>query len=191
MITKERLEAAISQRKGFTLIEILIVVAIIAILASVVLVGLGPTQQSGRDARRISDLKEIQNGLELFYNKCGFYPGLVDSSGACTAGTPGTTWDDLATALTSSSTDIGVGTVPNDPSSNRSYGYDVPNDSTSYVLGAALENANNSVLNGYTPPANIPTDNAWLVNSVTITPNTACTGVPAGGSNGATYCVTL
>ena len=52
-----------NERKGFTLIEILIVVAIIAILASIVLVGLGPTQQSGRDARRLSDLHEIQNGL--------------------------------------------------------------------------------------------------------------------------------
>ena len=35
------------ERKGFTLIEILIVVAIIAILASVILVGLGPTQSLG------------------------------------------------------------------------------------------------------------------------------------------------
>ena len=68
-----------NQRKGFTLIEILIVVAIIAILASVVLVGLGPTQQAGRDARRISDLHEVQNGLELYYNKCGYYPGTSSS----------------------------------------------------------------------------------------------------------------
>ena len=45
-------------RKGFTLIEILVVVAIISILASVVLVGLGPTRKIGRDARRISDLPE-------------------------------------------------------------------------------------------------------------------------------------
>ncbi len=51
------------ERKGFTLIEILIVVAIIAILASVVLVGLAPTQREGRDARRISDLAQVQNGL--------------------------------------------------------------------------------------------------------------------------------
>ena len=61
-------------QQGFTLIEILIVVAIIAILASVVLVGLGPTQAQGRDARRISDLREVQTGLELYYNKNGVYP---------------------------------------------------------------------------------------------------------------------
>ena len=71
-------------RKGFTLIEILIVVAIIAILASVVLVGLGPTQQAGRDARRISDLSEIQNGLELYYNAKGQYP--APAAGTWSAG---------------------------------------------------------------------------------------------------------
>ena len=57
------------------MIEILIVVAIIGILASVVLVGLGPTQQSGRDARRLSDLHEVQNAIELYYQKYGIYPG--------------------------------------------------------------------------------------------------------------------
>ena len=71
------------QRQGFTLIEILIVVAIIAILASVVLVGLGPTQQAGRDARRLSDIREAQNALELFYNKCGYYPETITAAGAC------------------------------------------------------------------------------------------------------------
>ena len=74
-------------RQGFTLIEILIAVAIISILASVVLVGLGPTQQSGRDARRLSDLHEIQTSLELFYNKCGYYPGSLNA-GACATGLP-------------------------------------------------------------------------------------------------------
>ena len=64
-------EHGLSTEKGFTLIEILIVVAIIAILASVVLVGLGPTQSGGRDARRVSDLSEVQNGFELYYNKSG------------------------------------------------------------------------------------------------------------------------
>ena len=85
----------IKQTQGFTLIEILIVVAIIAILASVVLVGLGPTQQAGRDARRISDLQETQNGLELWYNSCGIYPG----TNSCTAGSPGTSWSALQGVL--------------------------------------------------------------------------------------------
>ncbi len=61
-------------RKGFTLIELLIVIAIIGILASVVLVGIGPAQRSGRDARRIADLRQIQNALELYKSANGQYP---------------------------------------------------------------------------------------------------------------------
>src|ERR1035441_6676978 len=84
-------------QSGFTLIEILIVVAIIAILASVVLVGLGPTQQAGRDARRISDLNEAQNGLELYYNKCGYYPGPTNAA-ACAAWSANNTWAGMTAA---------------------------------------------------------------------------------------------
>lgn len=113
-------------KKGFTLIELLIVVAVIGILASVVLVGLGPIQKQGRDARRISDLKQIQNGLELYYNKNGNYPtaqwSAFDNSSLTGAG-------------------IGVSNVPTDPTSGKFYYYS--SDGTSYCLGAQLEDINN------------------------------------------------
>lgn len=131
--------------KGFTLIEILIVVAIIAILSSVVLVGLGPTQQSGRDARRLSDLREIQTGLELYFSKCGFYPGGANCAPGAASG-----YGAMSTALTGSA--IGVTTVPNDPTANRQYFYRTGNGETTYVLGAKLENPNNSVYINYNPP---------------------------------------
>jgi prepilin-type N-terminal cleavage/methylation domain-containing protein len=109
---KLKLKMKKSNNRGFTLIEILIVVAIIAILASMVLVGLGPTQRAGRDARRISDLRSIQTGLELAYSKCGYYPGTI-ASGACSAVDPGD-WTALGTTLTG----VGVNNLPNDPNTN-------------------------------------------------------------------------
>lgn len=130
------------QNKGFTLIEILIVVAIIAILASIVLVGLGPTQSLGRDARRLSDLHEVQNGLELYYNKNGQYPVLV-SGGA---------WSTLGTALTGAN--VGVSAVPSDPQSSKSYGYAWNTGGSNYELQATLENASGSEWTGYAAPAN-------------------------------------
>lgn len=154
-----------NERKGFTLIEILIVVAIIAILASVVLVGLGPTQQSGRDARRLADLHEVQNALELFYNKCGYYPGQL-TSGACTAGLPGTAkypatagtsiYGGVAGSLTAASAGLGLNTIPNDPTSGATYRYTVnaASNPTSYILGATLENGNNAVFASYNAPTN-------------------------------------
>lgn len=132
------------QKQGFTLIEILIVVAIIAILASVVLVGLGPTQQQGRDARRLSDLRETQTALELYYNKNGTYPSA-------------SSWSALSTAITGANIGI-TQALPSDPTNNTTYyyNYGVASDGASYVIGATLENKSNSALTGYNPPTNIP-----------------------------------
>ena len=172
-------------RKGFTLIEILIVVAIIAILASVVLVGLGPTQQAGRDARRLSDLRGVQTALELYFGKCGIYPG----SATCVAGGPGADWSGATGLAGVLNTVAGIKSFPSDPSSDRTYSYAYNAGNSQYIIAAALENANNSVVTAnYTAPD--PTGFTWVKDSKTISPNTACTGLPAGGS-GATYCLTL
>jgi general secretion pathway protein G len=138
-------------RKGFTLIEILIVVAIIAILASIVLVGLGPAQQSGRDARRLADLHEIQNALEIYYNKCGFYPGTAN----CASSASAADMTAVNTAVQGSSLGI-TQNLPKDPSSAGAYFYASFSNGTTYTLGAKLENPNNSVFTNYSAPTNIP-----------------------------------
>jgi prepilin-type N-terminal cleavage/methylation domain-containing protein len=146
------------KRTGFTLIEILIVVAIIAILASVVLVGLGPTQQAGRDARRVSDLHEVQNGLELYYNKCGYYPGTAN----CAATTLPANWAALGTALTGSG--IGVSSLPVDPSTASAYVYGTNTGgtpkNTTYVLESTLENGTGNAFSGYVAPI-VPAGMTW------------------------------
>ena len=62
------------KRKGFTLIELLVVIAIIGLLATLAVVALNNARQKSRDARRISDIKQIQTALELYYNDEGNYP---------------------------------------------------------------------------------------------------------------------
>ena len=67
-------------KRGFTLIELLVVIAIIGILASIILASLNTARAKGRDARRISDVKQIQLALELYYDANGSYPGSVYGS---------------------------------------------------------------------------------------------------------------
>ncbi|MBI2404703.1 type II secretion system protein [Candidatus Gottesmanbacteria bacterium] len=71
--------------RGFTLVELLIVVAIIGILAMIVLLSLrGGTQiQKARDSRRKADMSKIQRCLEEYNNDHGYYvPANVFSCGA-------------------------------------------------------------------------------------------------------------
>ncbi|MDP3996670.1 MAG: type II secretion system protein [bacterium] len=59
---------------GFTLIELLVVIAIIGLLSSVVLSSLNSAREKARDARRLSDLRQINTAIQFYYDKFGFYP---------------------------------------------------------------------------------------------------------------------
>jgi prepilin-type N-terminal cleavage/methylation domain-containing protein len=61
-------------KKGFTMIELMVVVAIIGILATLILASLGGAKAKTRDARRLSDIKEFQGALENYFAEHGHYP---------------------------------------------------------------------------------------------------------------------
>lgn len=126
------------KQKGFTLIEMLIVVAIIGILSALILVGLSQFRSRGRDARRIADLKQVQNALEIYYTRNSFYP-------TAPAGNASQKWAALTAAITGAG--IGLNQVPQDPlataSNGVSYYYQDCNSSQNYVVAATLEDVNN------------------------------------------------
>lgn len=53
-------------QRGFTLLEIVFAVAIVAILASVVLANISEAKKKSRDTQRISDLQQIQVALKMY-----------------------------------------------------------------------------------------------------------------------------
>ncbi len=120
-------------KKAYTLIEMLIVVAIIGVLASSIIIGLGASRSSARDARRITDLKNVQTVLELHYNKYGFYP--QTQAGA----EHKIDWDELNTYMTSTEVGLSINKLPNDPLVNSGKKYFYATNGQSYVLGAELE----------------------------------------------------
>lgn len=56
------------------MIELLIVIGVIGLLASMILVGLSGFRKSGRDARRIGDMNQVRTVLERYFAQCSFYP---------------------------------------------------------------------------------------------------------------------
>ena len=65
---------------GFTLIELLVVVAIISIIMSITLGSIVESRKSARDAKRITDIKSITNGLALYAaSNEGAYPASASS----------------------------------------------------------------------------------------------------------------
>lgn len=61
-------------KRGFTLIELLVVIAIIGLLSSVVLASLNSARQKGRDSKKLQDLAQLRNALELYFAQNKVYP---------------------------------------------------------------------------------------------------------------------
>ncbi len=59
---------------GFTLIELLVVVAIIGLLASIITVGFTQARLKSRDTKRISDMKQLKSGLDVYFANANGYP---------------------------------------------------------------------------------------------------------------------
>lgn len=137
-----------SRTSGFTLIELLVVIAIIGVLASIVLASLNNARQKSRDARRVTDIKQLQLALELFFDAQGnAYPA---SSSTCT-GAPGT-GDGENGGLQALANKGYIPQVPRDPNSTTAapscYKYATPSPITTYHLGGTLEDGNNPALRG-------------------------------------------
>ncbi len=64
----------IKRNDGFTLMELLIVMAIMSILTIIVTGALASSSRRGRDSRRKNDLQSIATALESYYNDKGHYP---------------------------------------------------------------------------------------------------------------------
>lgn len=137
---------------GFTLVELIIVIAIIGVLAGAVLVVLNPAQllQEGRDAQRLEDMDSLNKAITLALADGEIV--LTDTSGVCATctsssanprqgvdGANGWVKFTIPTGLTG----LGkyVSTLPTDPSTGT---YSWAADGTNYEINAVLEAADNA-----------------------------------------------
>lgn len=122
-----------TRQKGFTLIELLVVVAIIGILSTVVMVSFGGARIRSRDARRLVDIKNMANALEMYAADNDHYP---NSFTACNHDDVPTCFDLMVTEL-----GFGVSGLVKDPSDlpGNKYGYMTTNEGDKYHIWAYLE----------------------------------------------------
>jgi general secretion pathway protein G len=73
------------RRSGFTLIEVLIVIVVIAILAAIVVPRLLGAGREAREASLRAHLQEMRNAIGLFQAQCGDYPAALTDIMATTA----------------------------------------------------------------------------------------------------------
>ena len=134
------------QQRGFTIVELLIVIVVLGILAAIVITTFNGIQTRGRDTERQTDIKALHGQLEAYYAQNGEYPTLANMNDKSSGGFVETNLKGLDDGAfedpTGSSTDLVASPAAD------SYAYDIEPDAcetdantdcTSYTLTATLE----------------------------------------------------
>jgi len=111
----------IRSKKGFSLIELLVVISIMAILMALGAVTFSTAQQKGRDAKRRADISAVQKGFEQYFAENATY----DSNTSCT-----TMGGDTA---------FFPAGLPRDPRNSSPYTYSYRCGSTAYCVCSRIE----------------------------------------------------
>lgn len=139
------------KHQGFTLVELLVVIAIVAILAAVVVLIINPLEltRRGRDAARLSDLSNLQNAINVAVQEATDSGSTILCNGntyPCTEKTTpllsssraanGTGWVKVNLGSNKS---VSVPTLPVDPTNDSTYHYTYCADNDAWEIDSVLE----------------------------------------------------
>lgn len=132
-------------KKGFTLIELLVVIAIIALLSTLSIIALNSARVKSRDARRLSDIRQIRTALEMYFDQNSKYP---ETDGWIIIGGVNADFDCLSSnglGVKPCTSTVYLETIPGDPrGSDTPYYYDCDSVGATYQLSYHLEGTNQS-----------------------------------------------
>lgn len=132
---------------GFTLIEILVVIAIIAILVAFISSNFLGARQRAKDVKKKAEFRQVKNALRLYYNDYNSYPGPSSESrdnsfDGCRLGTPPS--GDCATecngvfATGAACSEVYMKLLP--PASDYTWSYQQRNAGDDFCIWTTMEN---------------------------------------------------
>jgi general secretion pathway protein G len=131
--------------RGFTLVELLVVIVVLAVLAAIVVPRFVGAGERSREAALRSDLKVLRNAVALFYTDTKAYPATLDDLAATTA--PATGKDSAGTDKAITAGDWNgpyVESAPDDPISGTPFNY----STTSPTVGKVWSSASGTARDG-------------------------------------------
>lgn len=143
------------KRRGFTLVELLVVIAIIGILATMVIINLFGAQAKARDSQRMSDIKQIQNAVEMAKEISGKYPGTPNKIYCSSKEGTRCQENSAPWVLKTESTPVFLNDIepylsppPNDPKNKIDFVYRYANNIFYYEIDTFFEKQDNVLLGG-------------------------------------------
>ena len=164
-------------QSGFTLIELMVVIAIVGILSSIAVISMSNSRSKARDSRRMADITAMQEAVELYMESHATPPDPAQE-----------TWAGLESDL---GPFVQGGTLPLDPQASDGFRYAYCHFGYNYVIAGVMEN-NQEI------PNDIDGAHNYIIASECIfsgnhTDVLSCTDTAGGGNisgkSGSVFCV--
>lgn len=123
-------------KKGFSLVELLVVIGIMGSLVTILLPNFLDARLRGKDAKRKLDIEQMRSALEMYRSLSGAYPAngsFLNTN--CTIDSPFTYTDPVSGTVTTL-----MASIPKDPGCNK-YRYTDNSTTSDYTICAYLESS--------------------------------------------------
>lgn len=169
-----------THKKGFTLVELLVVIAIIGLLSTLAIVALNSARQRSRDAKRVSDVRQIQTALQLYFDAQNEYPFVAANPTNLGAGNFVVLDSNGFEAVAAAGATVYMGLIPSYPTPGPAGG------SVNYAYSSLLANGGAacpdaaSTCGWYTMTFDLEADTGSLKDGVDVGSVPNCTANPDG-----------